>query len=83
MSDIPITQRDIEALRTTLDKLDRTVDNLPDKIAETYARKDVLEPRLKGIETVLGKHDDWLTWALRIVVGAVILSLLGLVIAGL
>lgn len=75
-----ITQRDLEALRVTLDKLDRTVTELPDKMADTYARKDVVEPRFRVLETDLAKVQDWMTWAQRLVLGLVIVALLGAVL---
>lgn len=75
-----ITQRDLEALRTTLDKLDRTVSSLPDKMAETYARKDVVEPRFRVIEEDVSKVQDWMTWAQRLVLGLVFVALLGAVL---
>jgi hypothetical protein len=80
--EVPLTQRDIENLRVTLDKLDRTITALPDKVAEIYVRKDVAEPRFTAIERDVEKHDAWLTWTQRIVIGAVILALLGLVVSG-
>lgn len=75
-----ITQRDLEALRTTLDKLDRTVSALPDKMADTYARKDVVEPRFRAVEEDVAKVQDWMTWAQRLVLGLVFVALLGAVL---
>lgn len=80
MPDSPLTQRDVESLRTTLDKLDRTIDGLRQEMASTYVRKDVLEPTLLEFRKDLDSHDNWLTWAQRIVIGAVLLALVGLVI---
>lgn len=85
--DVPVTQRDIEALRTTLDKLDRTVDGLPDRLDRTYVRKDVIDPVLKNITDKVGSINekvtslvDWQTWAQRLVLGMVIVAVLGLVL---
>lgn len=76
-----ITQRDIESLRTTLDKLDNTIAQLADKIETTYVRKDVLEPRLADIEKDVAAHQEWFTWAVRIVLAAIFLAMLGAVLA--
>jgi hypothetical protein len=76
-----LTQRDVEALRTTLDKLDRTVSNLPDRIEQTYVRKDVYERDQAALSATVENHSSWLEWAQRIVIAAVILALLGLVLA--
>lgn len=76
----PLTQRDVESLRVTIDKLDRTLNALPREMAAIYVRTDVLEPRLKNIEAEVKEHGDWLTWAQRIVIGAVILALISLII---
>lgn len=80
MSDI--TQRDLEALRVTLDKLDHTIDTLRAEIANTYVRKDVNDPAMAAFRAAIGRHDDWLTWAQRIVIGAVLLALLALAFQG-
>ena len=81
MTDAPMTQRDVEALRTTLDKLDRTIDSLRGEISSTYVRKDVIEPTLRDMQKDIDAHSDWLTWAQRIVIGTVFLALLGVVIS--
>lgn len=85
MPDSPLTQRDVEALRVTLDKLDRTVEGLPLRIEETYVRKDVYRRDLELLANQLGdvkgdvaKHGDWLQWATRIVIGLVIVGLVSL-----
>lgn len=51
--DSPLTQRDVESLRTTLDKLDATIDRLRDE----FVHKDVylsdgrrIDDKLRGIE---------------------------------
>lgn len=49
MTDSPLTQRDVESLRTTLDKLDRTLERFQREAAENYVRKDVLAPMLDAI----------------------------------
>lgn len=81
MPDSPLTQRDVEALRTTLDKLDRTIDSLRGFVETTYVRKDVLNPQLETIRDRLATHDGWFTWGVRIVLGVVIVGLLTLLFA--
>lgn len=61
----PLTQRDVESLRTTIDQLVRVVEALPDKIADTYVRKDVLGPRLDAIEKAQQDHEKRLRKAER------------------
>ena len=80
MPDSPLTQRDVQSLRETLDKLDRTIENLRKEMASTYVRQDVYERDLANIREDVKQHGDWLTWAQRIVIGAVLLALLGLVV---
>jgi tetrahydromethanopterin S-methyltransferase subunit B len=80
MPDSPLTQRDVQSLRETLDKLDRTIENLRKEMASTYVRQDVYERDLANIREDVKQHSDWLTWAQRIVIGAVLLALLGLVV---
>lgn len=75
-----ITQRDLEALRTTLDRLDRTLDTFQAKVEATFVRQDVLEPRLKDLEKDVATHQEWFTWGMRLVLGIVILALLGAVL---
>jgi hypothetical protein len=86
-----ITQRDLEALRTTMDKLDRTLETFRSEMSRTldtlrlesaavYARKDVIDPRLQDIQGDLDEVKGWITWAQRIVLGAVLLALLGAVL---
>lgn len=81
MPDSPLTQRDVENLRITLDKLDRTVEAFRNEIASTYARKDVIEPQLQNIRGDVDSHSEIFTWTGRLIVGAVIIALLGLVLA--
>jgi hypothetical protein len=81
MPDAPLTQRDAVAMTQAIRDLTNEMRALPDKIAETYVRKDVLEPRLSEMQKDIDAHSDWLTWAQRIIIGAVILALLGVVIS--
>lgn len=80
MPDHPITQRDLESLRVTIDKLDRTLDRFRTEFEQIYVRKDVLEPRLKELETSQEEARQRWEWAIRIVLAVVIVALLSLVI---
>lgn len=60
--------------------LNETVKGLRTEMAQTYVRKDVLEPMLEGIKLNVKEHDDWITWVTRIVISAVIIAVIGGVI---
>lgn len=81
MPDSPLTQRDVEALRTTVDKLDQTLTNLPDRIEQTYVRKETYQRDIDRITEDVEAHQAWLEWAQKIVLGLVIVGLVGLLIA--
>lgn len=76
--------REFERLTASVDKLTAVMEQLPEKLraefAETYVRKDVLGPQLTEIRNDIKGHDNWLTWAQRLLIGAVIVALLSLVI---
>lgn len=81
------TRRDFEHLTRTVAELSSTIKDLQTMMTATYVRKDVYErdqtshdhthqEQQKDITALEG----WRDWALRIIVGAVMLALLGLVI---
>lgn len=78
------TAREFDALTASMRELTRELQQLPEKLRmeneKTYVRKDVLEPTLAGILSVIERHDNWLTWAQRLVLGSVGLAVLGLVL---
>lgn len=80
MNDDPITRREADALTRALRDLTTGVEKLREDMDATYVRKDVLEPQLNEIRGDIKSHADWLLWAQRIVIGAVVLGLLGLVL---
>lgn len=81
MSEEPaLTQRDVEALRTTLDKLDHTLMAFQQAVADIYVRKDVFDAELRPLRAEVAEHGDWIMWAQRIVIGAVMLAILGAVL---
>lgn len=81
------TRRDFEHLARTVTELSSTIKELQTMMTATYVRKDVYErdqvshdhthqEQQKDIDGLVG----WKEWALRIIVAAVMLSLLGLVL---
>jgi hypothetical protein len=80
MVDDPITRREADALTQALRDNTAAIDKLRLDIDATYVRKDVLEPQLSDLRSDIKSHGDWLLWAQRIVLGAVLLGLLGLVV---
>lgn len=71
---------DWQNLRLSLDRLERTVRDLPDKIERTYVRADVYARDQVAQDKEIAEHASWLLWAQRLVISAVILGLLGLLI---
>lgn len=67
------TAREFEVLNQSIRDLNQTLQNVQRNFAETYARKDVVEPRLTSLE---GTRD----WAQKLVIGFVMVALLSLVI---
>jgi hypothetical protein len=51
------------------------------KAEETYARKDVIEPRIEQVENRQDRHASYWDWLIKLVVSAVIIALLGLVLS--
>lgn len=87
MTDMP--SRDVTRLETAMRDLTSEISNLRKEWAEIYVRKDVLEPQLELLETAhkatqaqVDRHSDYWDWVIKIVIGAVIIALLGLVIVG-
>lgn len=84
--DLP-SRGDFAHLSRAVEKLTHTIEGLPDKVAATYVRKDVYLSDQRVHDTTHARHDEELDsllgfkeWAIRLVIGAVILALLGLVL---
>lgn len=78
MTDFP---RDAAAsLDRSIRDLTAEIKELRAEFASTYARKDVIEPRIADVEADVARHGDYFEWIVKIVVGAVALALLGLVL---
>jgi hypothetical protein len=76
----PITHRDIAYLTNSIDNLTSIINQLRVEMAQTYVRKDVNDGDLAAIRDDITRHDDWLTWAQRIVIGLVLVGLVTLLI---
>ena len=75
-----ISAREANSLQRSIDNLTTAINKLDETVEATYVRKDVLEPTLKQITDTLGKHSSYWDWLIKIVIGAVLLALLGLVL---
>lgn len=75
-----ITQRDLDALRATLGRLDRTLVDFRKDMEAIYARKDVVDPRMADLRQDVEEVKGWITWAQRLVLAAVMLAMLGAVL---
>lgn len=76
-------------LQRRLSRIEAKVDELPDRLDETYMRKDVaaavqvrLDNRLDKTEGRVAKTEGHMEWATRLVLGAVVVALLSLVVSG-
>lgn len=78
------TAREFEALTASMKELTGELRALPDKlldkVAETYARKDVIIPRIEAVEKDVQTHGSYFRWLVQIVMGLVIVALLGTVL---
>lgn len=85
--DDPITRREAQTLTQSIRDLTNELRELRNDIAETYVRKDVIDPTLKlvtdAIAAVSGrvsKLESGMNWVIRLVLSVVIVAVLGLVI---
>lgn len=79
MTDLP--SRDVDRLENAMRDLVSTLNAFRGEIDATFVRKDVIGPQLSGMRKDIDSHSEIFTWLGRIVIGAVVLALLGLVIA--
>lgn len=75
------SRRDFERLSFVVEKLTRILEELPDKMAEIYVRKDVYQAEKSKQDKEIDDLNSIKDWAIRLVLGVVMLALLGLVIA--
>jgi hypothetical protein len=78
VTDIP--PRDVDRLETAIRDLTGALERHRVEMAATFVRKDVYERDMDDIKGDIKAHSDIFTWIARIVIGAVVLALLGLVI---
>lgn len=78
MTDIP--PRDVDRLETAIRDLTGALERHRVEMAATFVRKDVYERDIADVRGDIKAHSDIFTWLGRIVIGAVVLALLGLVI---
>jgi outer membrane murein-binding lipoprotein Lpp len=78
--DSGLTDHKIDTLTKSVEKLTATIEHLDERMAETYARKDVIVPRIEAVENRQDRHASYWDWLIKLVLGAVILALLGLVL---
>lgn len=74
---------DEPTLAEVLREVQRVVKQVEDLIREVradYVRKDVLDARLDAIQNDVKSHDDWITWATRIVLALIVTAVLGVVL---
>lgn len=78
------TPREFERLTSAVDRLTGVMESLPEKLrtemAETYVRKDVLEPRLGAIEDDVKTHAGYFAWIVRTVGVLIIAALLSTIL---
>lgn len=67
-------------LSAVVEKLTKTLEELPNRVAEIYVRKDVYQAEQKAQDREIDNLNTMKDWVIRIVLGAVLLALLGLVI---
>lgn len=80
MSGTELGPGEIQLLTETMRELKDAVKDLRGEIASTYVRKDVMDPQLAEIRRDVAAHSDWLSWAQRIIIGAVMVALLSYVV---
>lgn len=82
------SRRDFEQLSTAVQKLTTIIEELPERVAAIYVRQDLYDKdqRLhdkthQELETELKGLTSARDWAIKIIVGAVLVALLGLVLS--
>lgn len=73
-------RRDLERLSGVVERLTHTLENLPDRMAQIYVRQDVYRAEQNAQDREINGLNSMATWVIRIVLGAVVVAVLGLVI---
>lgn len=72
--------RDFERLSGVVEKLTRTLEDFPQRMAETYVRKDVYLVEQRTQDKEIDGLNSIKDWAIRIILGVVLVAMLGLVV---
>lgn len=67
------TGQDLDNLRSQITRLERVVDRMD----ETYARRDVIQPRLEDLAKDISALESFRDWAVKIVLALVIAAMFG------
>lgn len=70
-------QIDVAVLKQAVGGIDKKLDHIAVDLRDTYARKT----DVKEVEERVKKLNDNISWVIKIVIGAVIVAVLGLIIA--
>lgn len=73
-------KRRLVELDRKFDSLDDKLDHLPERMHALYVPREVYETEQRAIRAQLSALEAWQTWALRLVVGAVISAILAVVL---
>jgi hypothetical protein len=69
-------------LRAAQERLEVSIMARFDRLESTYVRQDVHKGEHDALGARVKDLEDWKTWAFRLVIGAVVVALLGLVVVG-
>lgn len=72
---IKLIQQDIGYMKTGIDNIQNDIKSLKDTIDDGYTRKDEHQALIKRVESI----ENLKEWAIKIIVGAIILSLLAFI----
>lgn len=73
-------RRDLDRLSAVVERLTVTIEKNLDRIERIYVRQDVYHAEQKTQDDKIEGLSSMATWAIRIVLGAVIVAVLGLVV---
>lgn len=78
----PFNAREAEALIRSIDSLRKEISSLRSTIETTYVRKEIFEEVRKGQDEDIEAIREWQTWAIRIVLGLVLVAMVSAVLVG-
>lgn len=77
----PTQGEHIAVLNATMQRLDKSINNLSDNLEQNYLRKETYVSDQKAVWANIKQHQGWITWATRLVIGAVLMGILGLYVS--